>query len=206
MTHHFFVAVLTYLIATASPGPSVMALMAVAMQQGRRDALAVACGIISGSVWWGSLAMLGFAGVLQTYAQLLVVLKFLGAAYLFWLAFNALRKVVMHPSGSRALPVQSGSFARLYLRGLKLHLSNPKSIFTWLAIASLSAQGAPTWRDQLQLLLTCAVICSGVFFTYAVVFSTTSAQRYYLRCERFLHMVLTLTFGVAAVKLLTADH
>src|SRR5450830_1563237 len=141
MSHDFLLAVLTYLIATASPGPSNLALMTVAMNHGRRVALAMACGIISGSTWWGAMAVLGFAGVLQTYAEVLVLLKVIGAAYLFWLALISLRRVFVTASTSTSLPESRATFAAHYQRGLKLHLSNPKAIFTWLAIASCQRRG-----------------------------------------------------------------
>ncbi|MFZ6848873.1 LysE family translocator [Undibacterium sp. RuRC25W] len=206
MSHDFLLAVLTYLIATASPGPSNLALMTVAMNHGRRVALAMACGIISGSTWWGAMAVLGFAGVLQTYAEVLVLLKVLGAAYLFWLALISLRRVFVTASTSTSLPESRATFAAHYQRGLKLHLSNPKAIFTWLAIASLSAQGTTTWRDNVLLLLVCVATGAGVFFTYAVVFSTKPVQRCYLRWQRLMHLIMTLTFGLAAGKLLAADE
>ena len=42
----------TYLIATASPGPSTMAIMATAMRDGRGPALALAAGVVTGSLFW----------------------------------------------------------------------------------------------------------------------------------------------------------
>ncbi|WP_338405350.1 LysE family transporter, partial [Achromobacter xylosoxidans] len=46
----------TYLIATASPGPSTMAIMATAMRDGRGPALALAAGVVTGSLFWALLA------------------------------------------------------------------------------------------------------------------------------------------------------
>ena len=49
----------TYIFASASPGPSVMAIMGTAMAEGRRPALTLALGVIGGSMTWAGLASLG---------------------------------------------------------------------------------------------------------------------------------------------------
>ena len=47
------IALTAYAIGVASPGPSNMAIMATAMSQGRQYALALAAGVVCGSVAWG---------------------------------------------------------------------------------------------------------------------------------------------------------
>ena len=204
MSHQFMLAILTYLIATASPGPSNMALMVVAMNQGRRAALLMAVGIIMGSMFWGVMAMLGFAGILHTYAQLLSILKMLGAAYLLWLAFKSWRAAFTTTTFANQSSQQLAPIIHAQ-RGLHLHLSNPKAIFTWLAIATLAAQDSTSWRDNVTLLGVCVAMGSTVFITYAVVFSSALVRRWYLRWQRGLNLVLTLVFGLAAGKLLCFD-
>ena len=205
MSHQFVFALLTYLIAAASPGPSNMALMAVAMNQGRRAAIAMALGIMCGSMFWGVMAVIGFASLLTTYAQLLTALKMLGALYLFWLAAKALRSGL---SASVELTQQTPAPMPLnkhIQRGLHLHLSNPKAIFTWLAIASLAANENGTWSDNVCLLITCMTIGATVFISYAIIFSSAVIRRWYCRWQRALNFLLALVFGVAAGKLMYAD-
>ena len=48
--HHLAIVYGAYIIATASPGPSNMAIMAVAMQRGRKAGLSIAAGIVTGFV------------------------------------------------------------------------------------------------------------------------------------------------------------
>lgn len=84
----------TYIIGAASPGPSNMRIMGVAMHQGRSSALILAGGVISGSFFWGSLAATGVSAVLTQYAQALAVLKVVGGAYLLFLAIKAGRSAL----------------------------------------------------------------------------------------------------------------
>lgn len=64
-----------YIIAVASPGPSNMRIMGVAMDQGRRAALILAAGVVTGSVFWGMMAATGVSALLARYAEALIVLK-----------------------------------------------------------------------------------------------------------------------------------
>ena len=83
-----------YLIGTASPGPSNMTIMAVALHQGRTPALSLALGVITGSIAWGLLAGFGLAAVLATLGNSLVALKIAGGLYLLWLAYGAGRSAL----------------------------------------------------------------------------------------------------------------
>eukprot|EP01031_Cornospumella_fuschlensis_P024256 gene24256-29328_t len=83
-----------YLVGTASPGPSNMTIMAVAIQRGRTPALALASGVITGSIAWGLLAGFGLATALSTWGNILVALKVAGGLYLLWLAYSAGRSAL----------------------------------------------------------------------------------------------------------------
>jgi threonine efflux protein len=194
-----------YFLATASPGPSVLAIMGIAMNRGRVPALAFAAGVISGSFFWGLLAALGLSAILLTYSQVLVALKIVGGLYLLWLALKSARAAFARDPGAAA----SGSFAterllRLYGRGLALHLTNPKAIMSWLAIVSLALpQGAPP-AYALSVVASCTGVGVCVFCGYALMFSTSVARRLYGSLRRWLEGALAVAFGVAGIKLLAA--
>lgn len=83
----------TFANGTASPGPSNLAVMATAMNAGRKSALILALGIVSGSVAWGLLAAFGLSAVLATYSGALIAMKIIGGLYLLWLAARSARSV-----------------------------------------------------------------------------------------------------------------
>ncbi len=82
--NHLLIVLTVYVIGAASPGPSNMRIMGVAMHQGRRPALMLAFGVISGSFFWGGMAATGISAILTTYAQAIIALKILGGAYLLF--------------------------------------------------------------------------------------------------------------------------
>lgn len=93
---------------------------------------------------------------------------------------------------------------RLYLRGLLLHLTNPKAILVWLSIVSLAVSPVGGASHTVPVVLGCMCIGVSVFSSYAVLFSTASARRIYLAIRRWLDGSLAIMFGIAGLKMLTS--
>ncbi|WP_207484036.1 LysE family translocator [Arenibaculum pallidiluteum] len=192
-----------YLIATASPGPSNMAIMGVAMNAGRRQALTLAAGVMTGSMFWATLAGTGVSVVLASYAQVLTAIKLLGGLYLLYLAWRSARSAM---AGGAPRPQGGGTqrdgLPAIYLQGLLLHLTNPKAILAWLAIMSLGLGDSGHASAVPAIIGGCAGLGVMVFGGYALVFSTGPMVRLYARARRWLEAVLALFFGFAGLRLL----
>ena len=147
--HHYLpylaVAWVAYFIAVVSPGPAVVALINTSMTRGRNAGMAFATGVMTGSVCWACLSAIGLAALIAAYAELLIVIKIAGGLYLLYLAWKAFRSAVLREDETGAVPAGSSkSLKRLYLKGLALHLTNPKAIFIWISLVSLGLPaGAP---------------------------------------------------------------
>jgi len=194
-----------YFVGTASPGPSNLAIMGIAMSTGRRAALVFALGVMSGSFFWALLASLGLSAVLATYSQLVVAIKIGGGLYLLWLAFKSARAAfsadtVVRPAS--AVRLESGR--QLYLRGLLLHLTNPKAILVWLSIVSIAVPVGGGASHTGWVVAGCMCLGALVFGSYAILFSTASARRIYAAIRRWLEGSLAIVFGVAGFELLTS--
>lgn len=206
---YLLVAYTTYLVGTASPGPANLAIMATAMDSGRRAALAFALGVVSGSQAWGVLSAFGIGAVLMSYGTAMSVLKVIGGLYLLWLAYRALRVALSAPTGtslsSGSNAPRSGAAVGLrhhYLRGLSLHLTNPKAILVWFTTISLGMPpGAPSELTAL-IVLGCGAIAIMVFCIYAWVFSTKAMIQLYVSYRPAINGVLVLVFAMAGLKLI----
>lgn len=201
--HQLLIVFTAYIIAAGSPGPSNMRIMGVAMNDGRRAGLAVASGVVSGSVFWGLMAATGVSAVLKNYPGALVVLPALGGLYLLFLAFKAARAAV---SPDKASPTDQDrakvSMAALYRRGLLMHLMNPKSILAWIALMTLGLGPGSSPSSVVVILAGCAVLSVTIFCGYAIVFSTGPMVRLYRRARRWIEGTLAVSFGFAGLKLL----
>jgi threonine/homoserine/homoserine lactone efflux protein len=192
-----------YLIGTASPGPSNMSIMAVAIQRGRKPAMVLASGVITGSITWGLLAGFGLATALAMWGNVFVALKLVGGLYLLWLAYRAGRSALTRTQASRKYADSFGVTNRqLYLRGAAMHLTNPKAIFSWAATISVGLPSSPSTHDVLIALSGC--FCLGIltFFGYAFLFSTVTAQRAFVGTRRWFEGILAVIYGYAGMRLL----
>ena len=198
-------ALSAYALGVASPGPSNLAVMAMAMQQGRRAGMIFALGVVAGSAIWGLLVALGLTSILLRYEPVAVAIRLLGGLYLLWLAARSARAAMM-PAAPIAAP---GADARasdtgLFLRGAAMHLTNPKAILVWLSIVALALPPDAPRGVAWIVVLGCIPIGIATFCGYALVFSTARARRIHQRMHRPFAGALTVVFGYAGIRMLAS--
>src|SRR5262245_5284150 len=93
---NLLLAYTAYLVGTASPGPSNLATISTAAHHGRKAALAFALGVMSGSMFWATVAALGVSAALVAWSQFIIAVKIFGGLYLLWLAFKSGRTALSH--------------------------------------------------------------------------------------------------------------
>ncbi|MBD9374751.1 LysE family translocator [Rhizobium sp. ARZ01] len=194
------------LIATASPGPAILAIIGTSISQGRRAGLSLAFGVLTGSYIWAMLTSSGLSALIRTYGQAIIVLKIAGGLYLLWLAWNAFRSAMRngaaYESSQQSLPRLS--LRRQYLKGLGIHLTNPKAIFSWIMLTSLGMPpGAPT-GTMAVFIGGCMAIGLITFLGFALIFSLPPVHRGYLKSRRLIETLMACFFAFAGLKLLTA--
>jgi len=151
-----------------SPGPSVLAILSISLGQGRRPAILTALGVGMGTTTLAAITVTGLSALIATSAQAFFLIKIIGGCYLIYLAYNAFRSAnsdqdyhIMSTSG------QKKPLYRYFLQGLMIHLTNPKALFVWLAIAAMGIQsGAPTWVPLVLVIGACILSCSINVFGY----------------------------------------
>lgn len=201
--HHLALVFIAYIIGAASPGPSNMRIMAVAMTRGRASALMMAAGVISGSLFWGCMAATGVSALLAQFAGALVLLKIGGGLYLLYLAVKAVKSAA---TADETLARQSQANAALtgfslYRRGLLMHIANPKALLGWVATMTLGLGSDATAGTVALILAGCAVLSVTIFGGYALMFSTEVMIGAYRRARRWIEGTLALVYGVAGIKL-----
>src|SRR3954452_4376113 len=108
------------LVAAASPGPGIIAIVARVVGRGAQGAVAYAAGFVIGDLVWLTVAVLGLAVVAQAFGEGFGVIKYAGAAYLLYLAYR------MWTTPAQTLDVLADigreSRGRLFLTGLAISL------------------------------------------------------------------------------------
>jgi threonine efflux protein len=194
---------LAWVVAGGSPGPATMAIAGTAMAHGRRAGLAVSFGILAGSASWGIAAALGLTALMLTYVWVLEAMRYLGAAYLLFLAYKAAKSAIAN-SGTAGGTVFNGSMSQTFAKGALLHITNPKAIFGWGSIFAIILPAGAAFADLVWMF---CFLFSGsifIFISYAFLFSSPAVVRVYTRARPLFEVVFAALFGFAAVKILTA--
>jgi threonine/homoserine/homoserine lactone efflux protein len=110
------------------PGPSVMFVVARTLEHGRAAGLVSMAGVETGALIHVTIAAAGLSALVASAPGAITALRWLGAAYLLWLAVHALRR---HRGGGP--PPEPVARRRLFREGLLVDLLNPKTALFFLA-------------------------------------------------------------------------
>lgn len=160
-----FAAVLA--VACASPGPTIAALVARVLGRGAVGAPAFCLGLLISDIAWLSGAVLGLALLAETIQPIFLVIRYLGAAYLLYLAWKLWSAPAVALAAAPALP---GEGIRLFLGGLAVGSGNPKTALFYLALLpSLLPLEAVKVADYLILVATQGVVYGGILVGYVIL-------------------------------------
>lgn len=193
---------LAALVASASPGPATLAIAGTSMSSGRKSGLALASGITTGSLIWSFSAAMGLGTIMLANVWAFEIVRYLGAAYLIFLAIKSAKSALSRDE-IKTRTIQ-GNRKALFSKGLALHITNPKAI---LFFGSLYSIGVPSDASIYQLLMVIGAVGVQsviVFHGYAVLFSTASLARLYVKLRRYFEGLFAIGFGLAGLKIVTA--
>ncbi|WP_175953850.1 LysE family translocator [Burkholderia sp. BCC0405] len=115
-----------------TPGPNMIYLVSRSICQGRRAGLVSLGGVALGFVFYMVCAALGITALVMAVPYAYDVLRFAGALYLAYLAWQALK-----PGGRSAFQVRQlphDSRGRLFAMGFVTNLANPKIAVMYLSL------------------------------------------------------------------------
>jgi threonine/homoserine/homoserine lactone efflux protein len=118
-----FEFLLTSLIIVASPGTGVLYTLAAALSRGSRASIVAATGCTLGILPHMAAAVTGLAALLHTSAVAFQTLKYLGVAYLLYMAW----KILQQRGPLRIEPdIESRSDRQVIVTGILINILNPK--------------------------------------------------------------------------------
>ena len=186
------------LVAAGSPGPSVAALVARVIARGWRDVVPFAAAMWLGEALWLTLAVYGLAALAESLHGAFLVAKYLGAAYLLYLAWRMWSApITVHQHGPAP---RADSSVRMFLAGLAVTLGNPKIMVFYLALLpTIIDLAGITLLAWLELTGTMLVILAVIDLAYIVL---AARARRLLRSPRALRIAnrtsATILGGAAA--------
>ncbi len=157
---------LTTLIIVATPGTGVLYTLAAGLSRGTRASVIAAIGCTLGIVPHMVAAITGLAALLHTSALAFQVLKYLGVAYLVYMAWSTLRD-------KRALTVEETAplpALKVIVSGILINILNPKLTIFFFAFLPqfVSTNEAHASLRMLELSAVFMLVTFVVFVVYGV--------------------------------------
>lgn len=115
-----------------TPGPNMIYVLSRSICQGRSAGVISLFGVIAGFIVHMLGAALGLTALFLALPLAFEILKWAGAAYLGWLAWEALRPGARSPFEPQALPPDAPR--KLFLMGFVTNLLNPKVAVFYIAL------------------------------------------------------------------------
>lgn len=187
---------LTTLVVVATPGTGVLYTLAAGLARGARASIIAAVGCTLGIVPHMVAAITGLAALLHASALAFELLKYLGVAYLLFMAWSTLREkgvLAVEDTAPR-------SATRVIVAGVLINILNPKLTIFFFAFLPLFV-GAGEPNATLLMVELSAVFMLVTFVVFAVYGVFAGAVR-----ERIISRPRVLTwmrrvFGAAFVAL-----
>ncbi|MCW3783970.1 LysE family translocator [Defluviimonas salinarum] len=190
-------------VGIASPGPSVALILGVATSRGRMPAVTTAFGVACGSIILSLATVIGIAALFAQVAELMTLIRAIGAGYLLWLAWRAFGKA-LNPVPLDLTATPPKSLTRTALAGFLLQVSNPKAILFWLAIASAGGVGDAPLPVIAFFVVGTFVNSFAGHAAYALLLSSRPVRAAYGRARRWIEAGLGGVFTFAAFTLATS--
>ncbi|MFO1407659.1 MAG: LysE family translocator [Steroidobacteraceae bacterium] len=164
----FLTVTATVFVAAVTPGPAATAIIARAMADGLRPALALSAGVLTGDLVFLGLAAVGMAAAAKSMGGFFTVLRWAGALYLLW------QGIALWRARPRATTVREatheGHFWRNYGAGMLLMVGHVQAILFYAALLPGVVDFASfTATDLLVVAAVLVVVIGGVNAGWAVL-------------------------------------
>src|SRR6218665_904862 len=195
------------LLLALTPGPNMIYLLSRAICQGSKASAISLLGVVAGFLVHMLAAAVGLTALFMAVRLAYEVLKWVGAAYLFWLAWQSVRPGARSPFEAKSLPEDPPR--KLFVMGFLTNLLNPKIAVFYLAIFPqfISAEHGSVFTQSLVLGLVQIAISFSV--NLSILLSAGKMAEWFANNPRWLALqryVMGFVLGALALRLAMAQR
>jgi threonine/homoserine/homoserine lactone efflux protein len=166
---------LVAIVLTLAPGPDILFVMAQSMSNGKKAGMATALGLCSGITVHTMAAALGISALLYQSNTAFQLVKYAGAVYLLYMAWQALKEGNAPLAAGEA---EKKSLRSLYQKGIFMNILNPKvSLFFLALLPQFVSTKAGNPVLQMVVLGLVFMVQAVFIFTLVAMFSGSIGQR-----------------------------
>jgi len=192
---------MTTLVVVATPGTGAIYTLSAGISGGRRASLVAAFGCTLAIVPQLTAAIAGLTAVLHAGTPAFQVLKYLGVAYLLYLAWATIRS---RENDIAAAETASGPARQVIVRAILLNVLNPKlAIFLFAFLPQFVTPGAPDSATRMLWLGIVFMLVTFIVFAAYGLFAAVVRERVLSRprVTAWLNRVFACAFVAFGVEL-----
>jgi len=191
-----------HVLAIASPGPTLAAVLSYAVKGNRRAGLQLAFGVVLATMAWATAAAAGLNTALARFPPFYRALQLAGAAYLIFLAIKLFVSVYRGDGPSHGVShTQTVSGWQAVRAGFLTNIMNPKVIAYYASLFGvLIPSTAPAWLFRASVVVV--IIVSGLWWTgVSLVLTNSRVRRGYERAQPILDGLMGVVLVALGLKL-----
>ena len=201
---------ITSLIVVLLPGTGVIYTVSTGLLLGWRASSAAALGCTFGIIPHLIASILGLAAILHMSALAFQTLKFVGVAYLLYLAWSMWRETgSISFDASHKENMHNKRLRQIIMRGFLINILNPKLSIFFLAFLPQFVP-ADSSAPLLQMLLLSAVFMAMTLAVFLLYGACAHSVRSYVasspKCLQRIQRSFAVAFAALGVKLATAEQ
>jgi RhtB (resistance to homoserine/threonine) family protein len=172
--HDLGVFIVSGLLLNIMPGPDSLLIMTRSATQGARAGCMAALGIGAGVFVHVFAAALGLSAILATSATAFTVVKYIGAAYILYLAFGLLRSKTRNAAAPVALAPLP--YRKIFAQGFLTNVLNPKVALFFLAFVPQFIDADSPHKALAFIVLGCIFNINGMLWCNGLALFTARAS------------------------------
>ncbi len=171
------------ILLTIMPGPDNIFVLTESITKGQRNGIAISLGLVSGILIHTLAAATGLSIIIQKSALAFTIIKYLGAGYLFYLAYKALKEKQPIVNLEKKNSHEKG-FGKLVRKGFFMNVLNPKVSLFFIAFLPqfISTSG---YNITLQMILLGLIFMVQAIAIFSLISILSGRLSHYLNSSKF---------------------
>lgn len=172
--HDLTLFIISGLLLNLMPGPDSLLIMTRSATQGWRAGVAATMGIGAGTMVHVTAAAVGLSAILATSATAFMLVKYVGAAYILYMAITLLlSKRTEATAAASILPLP---YRRIFFQGFLTNVLNPKVAIFFLAFVPQFIDAAAPNKALAFVILGCIFNFNGMLWSVSLALFTGMAS------------------------------
>jgi RhtB (resistance to homoserine/threonine) family protein len=196
---NWFLLIGIFTMALASPGPDFVIAVRNSILYSRKIGIITAIGFALGVSVHMTYTLLGLAVLISQSVILFNLIKYAGAAYLFYIGFHALKSHGFEETTSQRAQQKTINPLKALWNGFLTNALNPKATLFFMAVFSQFINPETPFSIQIIYALTC-VVMTGIWFSLvAMVLTHPKIKAKFLQSTKWIDRVcggLLIALGI----------